>query len=206
MFTGIIEEIGTVAAVERRDDGVVVTIACQDVLGGTDVGASISVSGVCLTVTALVDGGFTADLAASTLAITTLDDVAPGRRVNLERPLAADGRFGGHLVQGHVDSVGTVTDVHDEEGTRFVRFRVPDEVATYLVPKGSVTLDGVSLTIVDVGSDGFDVALIPHTLEVTTLGALSEGDRVNVEVDVVGKYVAQYLQPHVDRLAGGGEC
>lgn len=205
MFTGIVEEVGTVAAVERRGDGVVVTIACQDVLGGTDVGASIAVDGVCLTVTALVEGGFTADLAASTLAITTLDDVAPGRRVNLERPLAADGRFGGHLVQGHVDTVGTVTGVHDEEGTRFVSFRVPDEVATYLVPKGSVTLDGVSLTIVDVESDGFEVALIPHTLEVTTLGALSDGDRINVEVDVVGKYVARYLQPHLDRLTRGGE-
>jgi riboflavin synthase len=207
MFTGIVEEVGTVAAVDRRDEGVMVTIACDDVLGDAAVGASIAVSGVCLTVTALLDHGFTADLAASTLAVTTLGDVTPGRRVNLERPLVADGRFGGHLVQGHVDGVGTVTDVRDEDGTRFVRVGVDPEITTYLVPKGSVTLDGVSLTIADLDPAGLEVALIPHTRDVTTLGNVQEGDRVNVEVDVIAKYVARHVQPYVEhgREPGGGE-
>jgi riboflavin synthase len=207
MFTGIVEEVGTVAAVDRRDDGVMVTIACDDVLGDAAVGASIAVSGVCLTVTALLDRGFTADLAASTLAVTTLGEVTPGRRVNLERPLVADGRFGGHLVQGHVDGVGTVTDVRDEDGTRFVRVGVDPEITTYLVPKGSVTLDGVSLTIADLDPAGLEIALIPHTRDATTLGDVQEGDRVNVEVDVIAKYVARHVQPYVEhgREPGGGE-
>lgn len=200
MFTGIVEEVGAVVQVEDTGDGVRIHVACDVVTADATLGASIAVSGVCLTVTELTDRGFTADLAASTLAVTSLRHVAPGDAVNLERPLAADGRFGGHLVQGHVDGVGRVVDVREEPGTRFVAVAVPAELRRFLVPKGSVTVDGVSLTIADMTAEGFEVALIPHTCVVTTLGAVVVGDDVNLEVDVIAKYVANHLEAYTGRL------
>ncbi len=194
MFTGIVEEIGHVTAIDVADGHARLHIACQQVHEGTQVGDSIAVAGCCLTVTTLPGDGFTADLMAATLAATALGDLEVGDGVNLERAMRADTRFGGHLVQGHVDAVGEVVDREELPGTVFVTVRAPSELARYLVPKGSVTVDGTSLTIVDVTDDGvLRIGLIPHTLEVTTFGERQPGDRVNLEVDVVAKYVERLL-------------
>ena len=194
MFTGIVEEIGRVTAIDVADGHARLHIACAQVREGTHIGDSIAVAGCCLTVTTLPGDGFTADLMAATLAATALGDLKVGDGVNLERAMRADTRFGGHLVQGHVDAVGEVIDREELPGTVFVTVRAPTELARYLVPKGSVTVDGTSLTIVDVTDDGvLRIGLIPHTLEVTTFGERGPGDRVNLEVDVVAKYVERLL-------------
>ncbi len=197
MFTGIVEELGRVLAVERDGDRGLITIGCHLVLDDAEVGSSIAVDGCCLTVRALGDGAFTADLMAETLRATTLGDLGEGGQVNLERPLRADGRFGGHLVQGHVDGVGEVVRVGERPGTRSLTIAAPDAVAAYLVAKGSVAVSGVSLTVVgrDGAADGahFEVGLVPHTAEATTLGRVGVGDRVNLEADIVAKYVERML-------------
>ena len=194
MFTGIVEELGQVAAIDVHDGHARLHIRCDQVVEGAVVGDSIAVDGTCLTVTTLPGDGFTADLMAETLRATALGDLEVGRPVNLERAMRADSRFGGHLVQGHVDAVGTVTDLERLPGTVFMTITADDALARYLVPKGSITVSGVSLTVVDRTEDAtFRIGLIPHTLEVTTLGVLQEGDRVNLEVDVVAKYVEQLL-------------
>jgi riboflavin synthase len=205
MFTGIVEEIGRLADIERSGSGADAAarlhVACRTVVEDAAIGDSIAVDGCCLTVTTLTDDGFTADLMAETLRATALGDLEVGAAVNLERAMRADARFGGHLVQGHVDAVGEVVDRDERAGTVFLTVRAPEEVARYLVPKGSVTVTGVSLTVVDVtrsdgGSGTFRLGLIPHTLEVTTLGGLAAGARVNLEADVVAK--------HVEHLLAGG--
>lgn len=194
MFTGIVEELGQVSDLEVADGHARLHIGCGDVLDGAHVGDSISVDGTCLTVTTLPGEGFTADLMAETLRATALGDLEVGRSVNLERAMRADARLGGHLVQGHVDGVGTITGREELPGTVFITIDAPPELARYLVPKGSITISGVSLTVVDRTDDGrFSIGLIPHTLEVTTLGVLGVGDRVNLEVDVIAKYVEQLL-------------
>ncbi|MFP4150209.1 MAG: riboflavin synthase [Nitriliruptoraceae bacterium] len=194
MFTGIVEELGSVAGIDVQDRSARLHIACRDVLEGARIGDSISVDGTCLTVTTLPGDGFTADLMAETMRATALGDLAPGRPVNLERAMRADSRFGGHLVQGHVDGVGVISDLEELPGTVFLRIEAPADLARYLVPKGSITVSGVSLTVVDRDDEGtFRIGLIPHTLEVTTLGQLGVGDRVNLEVDVVAKYVERLL-------------
>lgn len=203
MFTGIVEELGTVARIERADGHARLWIDCGVVLADAALGDSIAVNGCCLTVADMdVDGDGTgrwaADLMAETMRATALGDLAEGAPVNLERAMSADTRFGGHLVQGHVDAVGEVVSRDEQPGTVFLGFRAPSEVARYLVPKGSVTVDGTSLTVVDVadaedGTGTFRVGLIPHTLAVTVLGGRQPGDRVNLEVDVVAKYVERLL-------------
>jgi riboflavin synthase len=198
MFTGIIEEVGSVLALDVHDRHARLHLACDEVVQDAALGDSIAVSGCCLTVTTLPSaeegGGFTADLMAETLRATALGDLEEGAAVNLERAMRADTRFGGHLVQGHVDGVGTVVARDELPGTVFLTFEAPEEVARYLVPKGSVTVDGVSLTVVDVPAPGrFRVGLIPHTLEVTTLGDRQPGDRANLEADVIAKYVERLL-------------
>jgi riboflavin synthase len=200
MFTGIVEEVGRVAAIDVHDGHARLVIACSEVVRDARDGDSIAVAGCCLTVTELTGDGFAADLMAETLRATALGDLAVGDRVNLERAMAAGGRFGGHLVQGHVDAVGRVTGRDEQPGTVFLTVHAPAEVAAYLVPKGSITIDGCSLTIVDVadGDDGAEltVGLIPHTLAVTTFEDRAPGDRVNLEADVIAKYV--------ERLVGAG--
>lgn len=202
MFTGIVEEMGRVAALERHDRHARLAIACETVVEDATVGDSVAVNGCCVTMTTIetVSGGrvFTADLMAETLRATGLGDLAVGDAVNLERAMAASDRFGGHLVQGHVDAVGRVTARDEQPGTVFLTIGAPPEVARYLVPKGSITVDGVSLTVVDVAADPggaaeFRVGLIPHTLEVTVFGRRQLGDRVNLEADVVAKYVERLL-------------
>ncbi len=195
MFTGIVEELGSVVAVDRDGERASLHVAATTVLDGTHLGDSISVDGCCLTVAGFTDDGFRADLMAETLRATALGDLRPGTTVNLERAMAAGGRFGGHLVQGHVDAVAEVVDRQEQPGTLFLTFALPDDLARYVVPKGSMTVTGVSLTVVDLPTpERFRVGLIPHTCEVTTLGSLEPGDRVNVEVDVVAKYVARLLE------------
>src|SRR5689334_2544639 len=199
MFTGIVEELGTVAAVERLSDAVRLTVRATTVLEDAALGDSISVNGCCLTVasTGSTDGttdAFTADVMAETLAKTGIGSLAPGDRVNLERAATAGTRLGGHLVQGHVDAVGRVTAREPGEHWDVVTLSMPRDLAPYLVDKGSSTVDGVSLTVVEAGETSFTVSLIPETLRRTTLGFRSPGDEVNLEVDVIGKYVARQLE------------
>jgi riboflavin synthase len=190
MFTGIVEERGRVRSVTSNSGGAQVVIEAQIVLDDVELGASIAVNGCCLTVTSFDAGSFAADAVIETLARTNLGDLAVGDRVNLERPLRFADRLGGHLVQGHVDATGTVRDrAPQADGSEVVVIEAPDAVLRYVVLKGSITVDGVSLTVARVDDDAFAIALIPHTLAVTTLGARPVGTRVNLEVDLVAKYV-----------------
>ena len=199
MFTGIVEEKGTVAALDRLDDAVRLTIRGPLVTSDAAHGDSISVNGCCLTVAELGDGTFAADVMAESLARTSLGDLAEGAAVNLERAVAAGARLGGHIVQGHVDGTATLLDRTPSEHWEVVRFSLPADLARYLVEKGSITVDGVSLTVVEVGDDWFSVSLIPTTLAETTLGARQPGDRVNLEVDVLAKYVERLCRPYLKR-------
>jgi riboflavin synthase len=193
MFTGIVEEVGTVVEAGSR------TRLLARVTADSDVGASLAVSGVCLTVVdraEAADGGAVLgfDLSDETLARTSLGRLREGARVNLERPVPAVGRLGGHLVQGHVDGVGVVDSIRDVRIGREITIAVPDDLSRYVAEKGSVTVDGVSLTVTGVDGSSFGVALIPHTLAVTTLGERRPGDELNLEVDVIARYVERLLR------------
>ena len=194
MFTGIVEEVGHVAAVERRGGSAVLSVRCRTVVEDAKQGDSIAVNGVCLTVTEfLADGGFTADLMGETLDRTALGRLAAGSPVNLERAMRADARLGGHIVQGHVDGVAEVIAVTNQgEWTEMV-FSLPESMAPYLVEKGSIAVDGTSLTVMRVDDDAFAVGLIPHTLDVTVLGVRKPGDHVNLEADILAKHVERFL-------------
>ncbi|MCH2424297.1 MAG: riboflavin synthase [Acidimicrobiales bacterium] len=194
MFTGIVEELGAVRSVDEVGDGRRVVVEATTVLDDVTLGASIAVNGCCLTVVEWADGWFAVDAVPETLDCTTVGGLSPGDPVNLERPLVVGGRFGGHVVQGHVDMVTEVLAVRElSDGSRRLSFRLPDELAGKVVEKGSVTLDGTSLTVAAVDNDTFDVALIPHTLQVTTFSRRAPGDQVNVEADVLARYVAGLL-------------
>ena len=184
MFTGIVEELGTVNA---RDGGRF-TFEAATVLEDLKIGDSVAVNGCCLTVVEIGEGWWRADAVDETLQRTNLADLRAGDPVNLERPVRLADRLGGHLVQGHVDAVGEIVDAAPD-----LRVKAPSDLLKYVVTKGSITIDGCSLTIVDVFDDGFSVAIIPHTAEVTTLGRKGRGDRVNLEVDLVAKYVERLL-------------
>ena len=193
MFTGIVEELGTVAAVEDQGDAIRLGIRAATVLEGTGLGDSISVNGCCLTVTSIDGDTWTADVMQETLDKTSLYGVRPGDAVNLERAVTADKRLGGHIVQGHVDGVGEVVSRTPSEHWEVVEIAMPEALSRYLVDKGSITVDGVSLTVVEAGTDRFTVSLIPETLARTTLGGRRPGDRVNLEVDVIAKHVEKLL-------------
>ncbi len=193
MFTGIVEELGEVVAVENRGDSSVFRLRGPVVTEGAKHGDSIAVNGVCLTVVDTADGEFTADVMAESLKRSSLGALAPGSRVNLERPMALGGRLGGHIVQGHVDGTGTVVARTPGEHWEIVRIALPAGLRRYVVDKGSITVDGVSLTVVEAGEDFFTVSLIPTTLQLTTLGIKQPGDPVNLEVDVLAKYVERLL-------------
>jgi riboflavin synthase len=199
MFTGIIETVGTVAAIERRGGVARLSVDAPAIAAGVRVGDSIAVNGGCLTVTAESGGRFAFEAIPETLERTALGRLGVGSRVNLERALRADARLDGHIVQGHVDGTGVVRAL--ERAGSDVRLFVDcdPELSECLIEKGSVAIDGVSLTVVGVGATGFDVALIPHTLAVTTLSELRPGDRVNLEVDVLGKYVKRYVERVLER-------
>lgn len=193
MFTGLVEEIGTVAALEPQGDALRLTIAARTVLEDAALGDSISVNGVCLTVATRDEGSFTADVMQESLDRTGLGQLATGSRVNLERALAAGARLGGHIMQGHVDGVGELLSRTSSENWDVLRFALPRPLARYVVEKGSIAVNGTSLTVSAVGEDFFEVSLIPTTLAETTHGELAQGDTVNLEVDVIAKYVERML-------------
>jgi riboflavin synthase len=207
MFTGIVEELGAVEAV----DGGRLEIMCDTVSDDSGIGASVAVNGVCLTVVRRTPEGLAFDLSEETIARSSLSRLAPGATVNLERPVSLAARLGGHIVQGHVDGVGSVAAVElDDVGGARMRITVPHELRRYTVEKGSITVDGVSLTVAELHDDGVTIALIPHTLEATTLGAAAPGDSVNIEVEVLAKYVERLVAARaadadgIDRIDDGG--
>jgi riboflavin synthase len=194
MFTGIVEELGTVVGIEPLTDSARIRIEGPLVTSDAVHGASIAVNGVCLTVVEFGDGQFSADVMNETLMRSSLGQLNAGSRVNLERPVSLAARLGGHLVQGHVDGTGHIVSRTPSENWEIVRISLPDDLGRYVVEKGSITVDGVSLTVVDAERDSFSVSLIPTTLELTTLGYKTAGDPVNLEVDVVAKYVERMMQ------------
>jgi len=200
MFTGIVEELGTVAAVEDQGDAIRLTVAATTVLDDARLGDSIAVNGCCLTVASRDETSWTADVMQETLDKTSLRGVVPGDRVNLERAVTPQTRLGGHIVQGHVDGVGEILARTPSEHWEVVEISLPEQLSRYLVDKGSITVDGVSLTVVEVssasisGGASFTVSLIPETLARTTLGVRQVGDRVNLEADVLAKHVERLLE------------
>ena len=189
MFTGIIEEVAAV----RRCGGGTIELSAKKILEGTKLGDSIAVNGVCLTVTGFTSGGFTADVMPETLRRSNLGALKPGDKVNTERAMAADGRFGGHIVSGHIDGTGTVQSLKNEGNAVWVRIRTNNEILALIVEKGSIAIDGISLTVAALDSESFSVSVIPHTGEETTLLSKKPGDTVNLENDIVGKYVQRLM-------------
>lgn len=202
MFTGLVEEVGRVAAIRPQAGGATLAIRAERVLGDLAVGDSLSVNGACLTAVALADGEVSVEAVPETLRRTALGGLAAGDPVNLERALRADARLGGHIVQGHVDALGTVRAATPEGDSLMVEVAAEPEALRYVVEKGSIAIDGVSLTVAARLPDGFRVALIPHTLAATTLGPGAVGRRVNLELDVLAKYVEALIAPY--RPARGG--
>jgi riboflavin synthase len=205
MFTGIVEYVGRIEEVEKHENLARLRIDLGPIAEGVKLGDSIAVSGACLTVTAIENNLYTFEAIPETLEKTRVGAFAAGDSVNLERAMASGGRFDGHMVQGHVDGVGRVRSFDRDGHEALLHVECDAELAAQLVDKGSVTIDGVSLTIVGVVEHGFHVALIPHTLEVTTLSNLCAGDVVNIEVDVFGKYVKQYLDRVLPDLVAGAQ-
>ena len=200
MFTGIVEELGTVVALEQLQDAVRLTVQGPVVTDDAEHGDSISVNGVCLTVVTNEGGAFTADVMAETLRRSSLGGAQPGTRVNLERAVRLQDRLGGHLVQGHVDGTAPLLSLTPDEHWTVVRLGLPAGLARYVVEKGSITVDGVSLTVSAVADDWFEVSLIPTTLGLTTLGTRAVGDLVNLEVDVMAKHIEKLLQSRLKDL------
>lgn len=193
MFTGIISEVGAVHALERTRAGARLRVRAE-LAGELPDGGSVAVAGVCLTVAGSGDGAFEADVMNQTLSLTTLGELRDGGRVNLEPALRAGDPLGGHLVQGHVDGAGRVTSIADDGFARRLGVFVPGELRRYVAERGSIAIDGVSLTVAGIAPEGLEVSLIPETLERTTLGDLAEGDRVNLEVDLVARYAERLVQ------------
>ncbi len=193
MFTGLIEEIGTILEAIKKEDGIIFVIGASDVLEGAKIGDSIAVHGACLTVTELGNNSFSTFASKVTCEATTLGRFAKNRRVHLERALRLDARLGGHLVQGHVDGKGAVTLIRRSAGGMELEIAISDELIKYVVPRGSVAVDGVSLTVVSLTQKGFILYLIPETLIRTTFSSLSTGDEVNIETDILAKYVERML-------------
>ena len=196
MFTGIVQGVGTVRAIEARGGDITVVFDTAGVsLTDVELGGSVAVSGVCLTATGFDASSFTADVSRETLSFTTLGDAIVGSRVNLEKALLAGQALGGHYVTGHVDGVGRLVARHDDGRSVRMEFQVPPELARYVARKGSICIDGVSLTVNGASGDRFDVNLVPHTLEVTTLGDYRPGTRINLEVDIIARYVERMMRP-----------
>ncbi len=204
MFTGIVEEIGTIRSVTKDSQRFVLDIGCSHVLEGTKEGDSIAVNGVCLTVTTLHMGGFTADVMPETAHRSNISKMTGGTRVNLERAMAADGRFGGHIVSGHVDGMGTIRQVEEDANAVWYTVEAAPALLHYIVEKGSITIDGISLTVAYVDDACFRVSIIPHTRAVTILGARKPGDIVNLENDIIGKYVEKLMKPMETKKTDSG--
>lgn len=194
MFTGLVEELGQLVELGRREGSWRLSVKADRVLEGSELGASLAVNGVCLTVVGRAEAVLSFDVGPETLRATTLGELAPGAPVNLERPLRLGAPLGGHLVLGHVDGLGRVAQVTPDRDSVRLGIEVADvDLLRYLIPRGSVAVDGVSLTVASLWEGGFDVMVIPHTLEVTTLGRRAVGERVNLEMDVIGKYLYRYV-------------
>ena len=198
MFTGIIEEMGSVKALRHEAGAARLVVSASTVLGDTATGDSICVNGVCLTVVEMDQSGFSADVAVETLRVTNLGELKAGAKVNLERALQLSARIGGHLVSGHVDAVGRIREKREEGNGWRIFFDAPDTVLRYVIKKGSIAIDGISLTVADVDKKGFSIAMIPHTAKLTTLGFKSAGDSINLETDIIGKYVERLLAGRVE--------
>lgn len=199
MFTGIVEELGTIRSIQRGAHSAVLSIGAGVVLSDLKIGDSVAVNGVCLTATSVDSGGFTADVMHETLDRSSLGALTVGGRVNLERAMAADGRFGGHIVSGHIDGTGAIAAIRPDDNAVWYTVQAPPALLRYIVEKGSITIDGVSLTVASVETDRFSVSLIPHTAAVTTLGRKRVGDVVNLETDIIGKYVEKLLRPEPEQ-------
>jgi riboflavin synthase len=197
MFTGIIEELGSIRRITTAREGARIEVSARIVTREIRRGDSIAVNGVCLTVVDLGSDWLAADISAETLRRTSLSSMQSGTRVNLERPLMPSSRFGGHIVQGHVDGTGKFAGAHAEGDGWIVRIEFPADLARYIVEKGSITVDGISLTVATLGEEWFEIAIIPHTWKVTNLSALERGSVVNLEVDVIAKYVERMMQAHI---------
>ncbi len=195
MFTGIVEEMGTIRSIRRGAHSAVLSIGADTVLSDLKIGDSVAVNGVCLTATALDGGGFTADVMHETLHRSSLGALSPGQPVNLERAMAADGRFGGHIVSGHIDGTGTIAALRRDDNAVWYTVSAAPALLRYIVEKGSIAIDGISLTVAAVEADRFSVSVIPHTAAVTMLGDKRPGDTVNLETDIIGKYVEKLLRP-----------
>lgn len=193
MFTGIVEEKGIIRSLNINGSSGTIRIESRKVLEGTSIGDSIAVNGICLTVTSMGDGFFTADVMAETVRRSSLGILSQGSEVNLERAMAANGRFGGHIVSGHIDGTGTVRSLVREENAIWVTIETPPEILKYIVHKGSICIDGISLTVASVGSDNFKVSVIPHTGSETTLLSKRPGSPVNLENDIIAKYVERLM-------------
>ncbi|MFB2022374.1 riboflavin synthase [Pseudoflavonifractor sp. P01025] len=201
MFTGIVEKLGSIRSVRRGQHSSVLSIAAKDILSDLKVGDSVAVNGVCLTTTTVDSGGFTADVMHETLNRSSLGSLTVGSHVNLERAIAANGRFGGHIVSGHIDGTGTITALRKDDNAVWYTISASQELLRYIVEKGSIAIDGISLTVAEVGESWFSISAIPHTVAVTTLGEKRPGDTVNLENDVIGKYVEKLLRPQPQETA-----
>ncbi|MBQ2677547.1 MAG: riboflavin synthase [Firmicutes bacterium] len=204
MFTGIIEEVGTIKSMTAGESSGEIRVQARTVLEGTKIGDSIAVNGICLTVTSLQPDGFTADVMAETVRRSALREQNPGSKVNLERAMAADGRFGGHMVSGHIDGTGKVVSLEREENAVWVTIEAPAEILRLIVEKGSIAIDGISLTVAYVDERVFKVSIIPHTGAETTLLDRKAGDSVNLENDITGKYVEKLLAAGVSTPYSAG--
>ncbi|MDO4183217.1 MAG: riboflavin synthase [Coriobacteriia bacterium] len=207
MFTGIVEELGTVKDIRRGTHSAMLCVSATRVLEDAQVGDSIAVNGVCLTVTQLTPSQFSADVMHETLNRSSLGTLRAGSPVNLERAMAANGRFGGHIVSGHIDATGTIQRIWSDDNAVWYTVSAPAAVLRYVVEKGSVALDGISLTVAQVAQNGFSVSVIPHTQQVTNLATKQVGDRINIETDIIGKYVEKLLiSGAVPGAAGAAEA
>ena len=202
MFTGIIEEIGTVDSIQRGSVSAVIHIHCRRIREDLHLGDSIAVNGVCLTASAVEKNGFSADIMHETLTRSSLAALCAGSHVNLERAMAAGGRFGGHIVSGHIDGTGIIQKKTADENAVWYRISCEDKLLKYIVEKGSIAIDGISLTVAELFTDGFSVSIIPHTLSQTILGEKEPGDTVNLENDCIGKYVERLLTFETGQNAG----
>ena len=204
MFTGIVEEMGVIRSIRRGARSAVLSIEGRTVLSDLKIGDSVAVNGVCLTATSVDNGGFTADVMHETLRRSSLGVLIPGSPVNLERAMAADGRFGGHIVSGHIDGTGTIAETRRDDNAVWYTVSAAPALLRYIVEKGSIAIDGISLTVAAVETDRFSVSVIPHTAAVTVLGRKRPGDIVNLETDIIGKYVEKLLRPAADTAPNGG--
>jgi riboflavin synthase len=195
MFTGLVEEIGTISKIDSIDNGFFICIQANVVMNDLHVGDSVAVNGICLTVTAKTKHDLTVEAVGETVSRTTLGYWKPGMRTNLERALSANSRIGGHFVQGHVDGVGRITAIEKRDPGYWIQIQTRESLNKYLVEKGSVAVDGISLTVAQVGQNSMDIAIISHTYDATTLHDRRSGDPVNIEVDILGKYVYHYMNP-----------